>query len=771
MKSATKTLIGLLSTLLLSTIILFVYYGELLKAPNTKYFSNSGDGLKTYYVGTYHIKYDSTYFRSQGMNYPYGESIFFVDGHPLIANSIKFISNNITDISDYFVGTINMLMLVSLVIACLFVFLIFIELGLPSLYSVIPAIAIVFLSPQVDRMGGHFSFSYHFVLPLIIYLLLRFFKKQGFLVSFFIAFLLFFGLTSHQYLFAFCSVFLLALWIFIIVNKSITFKKGILLFSIQFLLPLVVYALILMSSTDVKDRTSHPWGFMYYRAYPESVFLPFGKPYGSILYKIFTSLNYMDWEAYAYIGLVAVIGFGFFLKRIVVSIYHKHFKEIIFLTDNSVLNLFFWASFLALLYSFGIPYILKMEFLLDYIGVLRQMRGIARFAWLFYYMMNILVFYWIYKWTEKNKSISVKSIVIILAFGMIVYDAWTFNRGRQYLYNKEIPELARDYQPPWLKSIESNKYQAIIPIPYFNIGSENLWIDSHTCSSLKSTFIVSQKTGLPTNGVMLSRTSISQSYKNIQLTLEPYRIPVVLNDCKSKKPFLLVVNNCETYTENEKKLISISNFIDSSSNFRLFEISYESLFHISDSLYLNTLKEITSRNLFRHNEFMSSNDTLDFTCMNFDDIESPDTYSGKGSFEGLISNWNTIFYDTIPNFKAQQEYIASFWYGNISTDVQLRTNLILAYYDEKGNSIREDWLGLLPAVKILDNNWALCEVKFKMDNPKGRFKIKLKNDQIRKGKILVDEVLIRPSKTDIYFQSEGKIIKNNRTYFKEQKQL
>ncbi len=765
MKYKSNIFIGFVLTLLISTLALFNFYGELLKSPNSKYFASSNDGLKSYYTGTYHIKYDSTYLRSEAMNYPYGESIFFTDSHPVISNTLKFITRNVTDVSDYFPGTLNLLMLISLVLAAVFLYLIFIEFGLPPFYSVIPAVGIVFLSPQVDRMGGHFSLSYHFIFPLMIYLLLRFYKNPKVYLSILISLLSFFALASHQYLFAFNSVFSISLWAFLFYHKKVTLKSGSFHLAIQFFLPLLIYGLLYMSSNAVADRTSHPWGFMIYRAFPQSVFLPIGREYGKPVLSLLKSINLIDWEGYAYIGLVAVIGFLFVLKRTGIIIFKKRFSEILSLTDNNVLNLFFWMSFLALLYSFGIPYIFKMEFLLDYIGILRQMRGIARFAWLFYYMMNILVFYWLWKWTEKNGLVYLKCLVIFLAFGMLLYDAYLFNRGRQNLYNNEIPELATDYKSSWLNSVEKDKYQAIIPVPYFNIGSENLWIDNPDCMSSSYTFIVSQKTGLPTNGVMLSRTSISQSFNNIGLSLEPYRRPLVLEQCPDKRPFLLVVANCREYSEVEKNLVNSAIYVDSSDNFKLYEVSYNQLLTASDSLYSNTENEVKAGTFFEHDRFLSPDEELDFTYECYDSIPSSAAYGGKGSFEGAMDKYNLVFDDTIPGCRADEDYILSFWYGNVLTDVQLRATLILSYYDEAGNSIGEDWLGLLRNVKILDGNWALCETRFKMKDPRGHLKVLIINDQIRKGQILVDELLIRPVSTNIYLQSDKKIIKNNRVYY------
>ncbi|MDP2112808.1 MAG: hypothetical protein Q8K69_01980, partial [Bacteroidota bacterium] len=68
---------GILLTLALSFAVLLIFFGPLLKDPNHVYFSPNGDGLKSYAASIYHLSNDSTLFRSDLQNYPYGEMAFF----------------------------------------------------------------------------------------------------------------------------------------------------------------------------------------------------------------------------------------------------------------------------------------------------------------------------------------------------------------------------------------------------------------------------------------------------------------------------------------------------------------------------------------------------------------------------------------------------------------------------------------------------------------------------------------------------------------------
>ena len=113
------------------------------------------------------------------MNYPFSENIMYTDCHPLQANLLKFINQFFPEVSNYSIGIINSFMILSIAITGLFLYLIFIKLGVSSLLSVLGALAITILSPQLFRLTGHLALSYSFFIPITIYLLLLFEEKNS----------------------------------------------------------------------------------------------------------------------------------------------------------------------------------------------------------------------------------------------------------------------------------------------------------------------------------------------------------------------------------------------------------------------------------------------------------------------------------------------------------------------------------------------------------------------------------------------------------------
>ena len=397
---------GLLLTCVLSLFTIMFFFGEILKNPNHTYFAEGGDGFKSYYGAIYHLKYDSTYFQFEGMNYPYGESVFFTDNQPLLTNTVKWISH-VVDIREHIVGIINLAMVFSFLIAAVFLFLLFAELGVLWWFAALASIGICMLSPQIGRMAGHFSLSHLFWIPLMLYLIFRFSQKPGWKLSLLIALVGFLAASMHLYFVAFYGLLITFYWLFSKNWLKVNWKErrnAFFHWFVQVCVSFILLELIVGSTDHLMDRTSHPYGSLVYLSHPASIFLPGGAPY-SFVSKYITVFTHLEWEGFAFIGVVALIGFLIGIYSLILKLVSgKAFWKI---SNVPVLTAFFWASFFALLLSFGLPFKLGVEWLLDYLGPFRQLRGLGRFSWLFYYVINILVFYLLHQWfiVRKKKAI------------------------------------------------------------------------------------------------------------------------------------------------------------------------------------------------------------------------------------------------------------------------------------------------------------------------------------------------------------------------------
>ncbi len=739
-----KLVSGVIITLICSLTVLTLFYGNLFNKLNQVSFASGGDGLQSFINMDYHIRYDTTYLRCNSMNYPYGEHVFFTNNQPFFSNTVKFISENIIDISDYTLGMLNFLMLFFLVITPVILFLIFDHFGVGTVVSLIASLAITYMSPQLDRFGGHFNLSYVAAIPLMILLLLKFFKKPGILLSLIIFLTVLVGSVTHFYHYGFFAVLILFFYGAELLRKK-TFKNNWqLLFHlfIQLILPFLVLQLFYISD-HVTDRPSYPWGFLYYRAYPHSVLLPISRPYGSFVHKILNT-RYIDWEGYAFIGIVASAATFYFLFRFVKNMFQKKYNLAFDVTGNRSLNILFWASFAALLYSFGLPFILGLEWLVDLIGPVRQMRGIARFAWVFFYIMNIVTVYWLWQWIKNDKTIVAK-VIIVAALTIMCIDAYYVVRNRGKLLENHIPELVDNgFSTPenrWLKHIDPAKYQAFIPIPYFHIGSENIWRDGGWEIISKSLLTI-KNSGLPCTGTLLSRTSLSQTIASMSLMLGPACDQLNEERFPSRKPFLILTKPSALINDFEQQLINHSSLIDSTGGFYIYEMPFENLRIITDTMANQVTRESENATSPGNNMYVS------------------------GYYSGKAKNKNIIFDGNFPETDTSLNYIISFRFHHISDDLYPRTSLRINEYDTAGTLVNSFSNPVSLLIKAIDKDKALIELDYKLQSKSNRISIILNNKTLRNKKLEIDNLLIRNAGMDLYEQIPGGIIKNNRRYVK-----
>src|SRR5687768_16710515 len=97
---------GGLIAILLTTILMFVYYTRFILQAHQIAFSPWGDGYKNYYTLAYYLRYDCG-IHFAGMNYPFGENVVFTDNQPAIAWLLKPFAIVFPSITDHIHGFIT----------------------------------------------------------------------------------------------------------------------------------------------------------------------------------------------------------------------------------------------------------------------------------------------------------------------------------------------------------------------------------------------------------------------------------------------------------------------------------------------------------------------------------------------------------------------------------------------------------------------------------------------------------------------------------------
>lgn len=768
MINISKRLQGLAITFLLTVIVLVIFFGKIIRDPNNIYFATSGDGLKSYYVALYHVNHDSLYFRTSGMNYPFGEVLPYTDGQPLVVNAIRIFSENILDIREYTVAIINLLMLFSIIFGAVFLYLILAECEVAWWYAAVVSVGIAFLSPQIGRLGGHFSLAWIFWIPMIAWLIIRFDKNRRLIDTLIIGVSTFLSGLMHFYFVAFFGFLIGGYWFyrFLFYRKTSTFwYRDLLHFFLQYIIPVLLLQLLIILNDDVTDRPYFPFGFQSSIAHPVGIFFPSGSPWAFVP-KILTVFKHISWESYAYIGTVAlagiVTGLVLFISRIFKKD-HFHFK-----CHSIPVNVFFWISVVALLFSFGIPFVFGLKEFSGSFGFIRQIRVLARFSWLFFYFINIVVFAAVYQYAFIIRPKMHWKILSGIAVLLLWFEGAFNVQGIAVHLNNRIPELEdrKNLSPDnsWIKKINSSDYQAIIPLPYFHIGSENIWEDGSD-ESKRNTLLVSLKTGLPTSGVILSRTSVSQTFINYALFTEPLERMEVVDYIENEKPFLVLLMNGYGPSEAEKWLIKNAVPVQTTNKFTLLSLSVDQIRRLPETWRQNTILKFENSRLTSRNGFLVSDTSAFFRYVSFDQQLSSKSLRGGGAFTFPARQWKRMVEDTLKTLPAGKKMLAGFWIYHYQKDGCLRANLELVQKNKTtGKTVGHIYTDFFRHIKAFQNEWALVEFEFETKSDDEIIQVAVRNSVLPNADYIIDEFLIREKGMDVWKKEGKSLLLNGRCF-------
>lgn len=728
---------GFLVCLLISSLLLVYYFNKPLSNPNKTFFSTTGDGLQAYYTTIYHAKFEPTLFTQQCMNYPFGENVFFTGCQPLVSNGLRAFG-----LENYAVGATNLIMLLSIVFCALCVYLVLKELGVRWWLGALGGALIAFLSPQLCRMGGHFTLTYNFAIPGLVWLLMKFSNKPNYKRSLLVFSHVLFLTLTHGYFYPMLAILLCFFWLGFVIKHSLnlaTLKFSALHFIIQAVVPYLILTVLVGLFNGAPDRTNNPWGFFSGLSSLEKVlntWLPSTYPLFQF-FKISRTDQTGSWEGNSYVGLVAAIftialGLRFGLNLIVFK-----FKKAFSITPDWRINFLVIGAFVALLISFGWPFIFgKQEWIKD-IGIIKQLRAIGRFAWLYFYLINVLTIYFInhlinYKWPVVLKTLFV-SLLLFTFLAEANDNALSISGSINGKISEVNDKKNKSYSNRWVKEIDKTKYQAIIALPFIHIGSEALWIHEPESDIQTTGYIVSLKTGLPIVDVTASRTSIGQTFTTMDLFYTPDSIPDFFKYLTSDKPFLLVIDE-KNVREEERFLLDISTLLTTSPKFQLRELNKTDFYNY----YVNTIKarrDLITDSLLKIQPKLSVFKT-----------KVKGDYLKDSSFYKIYGVDTKVVFEETVKCDTTKEIELSFWLKDIDKDLVARTHINAEFTDSTGKATALCYYQIVGTkLRQYVNHNGLVVIKFTVNAGFNTIKVALFNDSMkRKDYVYFNRILVRP---------------------------
>lgn len=749
-----------LIVLLLALAAVSAQYTEVVRAPNSTLFNGTGDGLKNYYAFAYHVAHDSTFMQFEGMNHPFGEQIGYPDAQPALANTIKVLAGLFPGLQHRVVAIINLATLLSLVLTAFSLYLLFRHFGTPWFFAAVCAIALTGLSPQTPRIAaGHHALSYGWLLTLPAYFTIRCLgAARPLRWALLGAGVTFIGFYLHPYTGMIATCWM-GFFLLFMARPFIQRKEWSRLIhtAAMVIVPVVLFLTIQALTDHHEGRTSRPLGFFEYKTDWSGVLSPPAVYRSSLSWWVFPMTMPQEFEATAYLGIATLI--GVMILALVSSILWARHR-----TNNQggtswpyTLTAMLLAALPLLAFAFGVPFSETHGPYPWSVPLIGQFRSPGRFAWPAYYALGMIALYGTY-WMRQRASgywrcaATVFSAALPLAYfhearamHVAVVDAISHNRNVLSLEGLTAQERSL------LTSIDAERYRAIIPIPHFLAGSDELLLlpDDRT---MQLAMILSYWKGLPMTAYSLARTSVTETKELLGLLNSPW-YPRPIAERFAPEDVFLLVNTVPPANEEETRYLALATPVAAFDDVRLSKITAAELFKIRSNELFVELDRIAGDSLT--DGWITTRPGERIHHHSFNDRVSDHVYDGPGAYSGLKREVNTLITVPANSLTEGERYVASYW---TYTRGHLRNHALTCVAQRDPRTGREDWIncGDMRFARIVNGDWSLVELPFTVNSRADEYRIFVEGRKSYRDTIWCDEVVVRPAYTHSFKVLERK---------------
>ena len=237
-------------------------------------------------------------------------------------------------------------------------------------------------------------------------------------------------------------------------------------------------------------------------------------------------------------------------------------------------------------------------------------------------------------------------------------------------------------------------------------------------------------------GVTLSRTSISQTYKSLELSSNPVSPYRIINDFPNQKPLLLVVDNCNDLNQAEKNLVSNSTFVWKGPKFAFYSLPIAQL----DSIAIRGKKSFDHEMKAIHDGAIDSAKVLFFN--GFENNIQEGAFAGKGSYSGEISEWNHLVDVTLKNGLPGDTCEILFWAKGFEKDLFARS--IFEFVQKNGDQIVDYKYDQFQRYFCsLSDGWMRIRIPFILKSANDQVHLAVQNRDLKQFRLFVDDLMIQ----------------------------
>ena len=237
-------------------------------------------------------------------------------------------------------------------------------------------------------------------------------------------------------------------------------------------------------------------------------------------------------------------------------------------------------------------------------------------------------------------------------------------------------------------------------------------------------------------GVMLSRTSLSETYKSLVLVSNAVSPFLILKDLPNQKPLLLMVENCNDLTPAEKKLVQHSSLVWQGPKFAFYQLPLADLNVVAldgEEAFRNEMNTI----------YEGRADSTQLLYFNgFENNPQKDAFHGTGAFSGEIKNWNRVLEEKIKNCLPGDSCEILFWVKGYETDLMPRS--IFEFVQKNGEeTVDYKYDQFQHFYCSLKDGWMRIRIPFVLKSASDLVMLSIRNGDLKHFQLLVDDVIIR----------------------------
>lgn len=761
---------GLLISIAFAIAVTAVALGGIVTHPWHIITELGSDGGKNIFTYLYHSLYGKGLWFT-GMNYPYGEHIVYTDGQPLLSVTLSYFKEHIS------IGTALTVMwwaiALSNVLSIIYCYKILTRFSIPSVIAMLFAALVTICSPQLMGISGHYALAYSCFLPMLFYYTLQYHTSAKWKYLCFIFITGCISILLHPYFAAVALIWVCcyAVSYFVTHNATLWDKtKHVLPLLVSTGTVLVLFGLF-MKVTDpfAKERPATPFGILTNTTHIKDIFSSMYSPFWQLVkdHTRFTKIS-AGGEGFIYLGLSVIFAVGFVFMLWIKSRFTGKQNSAPLLTPFPPIWLV--MAGLALLFGMGVPFVWRMEWLLDYVSAFRQFRTLGRFSWIFYYIVTIYGAVAIYSLYARYLAGNRKVIAyIVLAGGLAVwaieaggyikrsrnavaagYDNYNMFVSKSELNNMQWGEFVAkpDEIVSWNEFLVSHNYtadsfQAILALPFFATGSEKLWVCSDENISAWSVAMTAKagiQLHLPVIDIMMSRSSWTQTFKQVKIAGGPYTEKPMLNELTSNKPFLLLHTDYAPLDPDQAYILNLSKPLGHYLHCTVY------------ACYPDQIKATDDRYIDAANATASNTDSLkgSYYADHFSSGLYPSPFADAAMPYGQMKE--TICDIPFTPRKDGETFEFSCWFR--VTEEDYKSPDCMLYAMNNGNTVIDSFAAR--TIESVDNFelWLRCNAYFKLPAATTRVRCRMLNFAEHPC-LAVDELMIRPA--DVIIVANGMI--------------